>query len=74
LEDDTEKDKAMEEATSIRFGHQLRAVFATILMYCRPANPVAFWMNSTDLSSDIENEALMRIWNYQEIFSCRVPD
>jgi hypothetical protein len=43
LEDDREVDKTMEEAASIRFGPALRNTFVTILLYCRPANPVQFW-------------------------------
>ena len=43
LEDDTEIDKAMEEAASIRFGPALRDTFVTLLIYCRPANPLHFW-------------------------------
>ena len=43
LEDDTEIDRAMEEAATIRFGSTLRDTFVTILLYCRPANPQQFW-------------------------------
>ena len=43
LEDDGEMDKAMEEAAAIRFGPALRDTFVTILLYCRPANPLQFW-------------------------------
>ena len=42
LDDDTEKDAAMEEATAIRFGPQLRLAFAIILISFRPADPLAF--------------------------------
>ena len=38
LDNDAEKDAAMEEATAIRFGPQLRLAFATILIYCLDLN------------------------------------
>ena len=73
LDDDTEKDAAMEEASAIRFGPQLRLAFATLLIYCRPADPVAFWNKHkvelcrdimikdkvTELNHVIENQVLM---------------
>ena len=43
LDNDTEKDAAMEEATAIRFGPQLRLAFAIIFIHCGPADPLAFW-------------------------------
>ncbi|XP_072025234.1 ATP-dependent DNA helicase pif1-like [Amphiura filiformis] len=43
LEDDTEIDKVMEEAAAHKFGNQLRDVFATILIWIRPADPLAFY-------------------------------
>lgn len=43
LEDDTEIDRVMEEAASIRFGSALRDTFVTILLYCKPVNPLMFW-------------------------------
>ena len=43
LEDDREINKAMEEAASIRVGSAVRDTFVTILLYCRPANPLQFW-------------------------------
>ncbi|XP_072013683.1 uncharacterized protein [Amphiura filiformis] len=43
LEDDTEIDKVMEEAAGIRFGNQLRDVFATILIWIRPSDPLSFY-------------------------------
>ena len=54
LDDDIEKDKAMQEAANLRFGHQLHAVFATILLYCTPTEPLAFWEKwKTTLACDI---------------------
>ena len=73
LDDDRERDRAMEEAASIRFGPQLRAVFATILIYCRPSDPFQFWMKhklelcrdlmTNDLQpiGEIENQVLIQL-------------
>ena len=43
LEDDTEIDRVMEEALLVQFRSTLRAVFATVLMFITPSNPLAFW-------------------------------
>ncbi len=43
LDDDSEIDKVLEEAASVRFGPQLREVFATLLIWVKPADPKAFW-------------------------------
>ena len=43
LERDDELDSVIEEATTIRFGDQLRDVFINILIYCRPSDTRAFW-------------------------------
>ena len=43
LEDDSEIDKAMEEAVSIRFGDNLRDMFVTLLENCHPNNGLEFW-------------------------------
>ncbi|KAK3776922.1 hypothetical protein RRG08_016742 [Elysia crispata] len=75
LDGDTEKDAAMEEATAIRFGPQLRLAFAIILIYCRPADPLAFWEKHKlelcrdfmlrdkigDLTNYVGNEALSHL-------------
>ena len=42
LDDDTEKDAAMQEATAIHFGPQNRLAFAKFFIYCRPTDPLAF--------------------------------
>ncbi|GFS07537.1 PIF1 helicase [Elysia marginata] len=71
LDDDAEEDAAMMEATTIRFGPQLRLAFATFLIYCRPADPLGFWERHklelcrdfmmrnqvSDLNHYIENQA-----------------
>lgn len=43
LSDDGEIDKIMIESASIKFGSQLREVFATILIWTRPSDPLKFW-------------------------------
>ena len=53
LESDDELDRVLEECSSIRFGDQLRDVFANVLIYCRPSNPLGFWERHKDsLSQD----------------------
>ena len=42
LDHDNERNWVMEEASSIRFGPQLREVFCTILLPCMPADPLSF--------------------------------
>ena len=80
LDDDTEKDAAMEEATAIRFGPQLRLAFATILIYCQ-ADPLAFWEKHklelcrdfmmrdkiSDLTHYVVNEALSHLQEFLDI-------
>lgn len=43
LEGDDELDRVVEEAATVSFGNQLRDVFANIMIYCRPADPLQFW-------------------------------
>ena len=43
LEDDSEVQKALSEACSIRFGDQLIAFFGSILEFCRPGSPLSLW-------------------------------
>ncbi len=43
LDDESEIDRVLEEAASVRFGSQLREVFATILIWVKPADPRSFW-------------------------------
>ena len=75
LEDETEIDRIMEEAGSIRFGSSLREVFALILIIIRPSDPVRFLeehkkllfeylmhqQKVTELNDAIVNEGIMRI-------------
>ncbi len=43
LDNEDEIDKVLEEAASVRFGAQLREVFATLLIWVKPADPRGFW-------------------------------
>ena len=52
LEDDSEIDKAMEEAVSIRFGDTLRDMFVTLLENCIPNNGLSFGKNGGKLCED----------------------
>ena len=75
LEDDTEIDKAMEEAASIRFGNNLRDIFVTLLVNCLPSNASELWKNwrrslcedkmrqskESDVSNLIESQVLIYI-------------
>ncbi len=75
LDDDSENDKAMEEASSIRFGPQLRETFAMILIWNRPTDTEGFWERHKEIlcedllrrdgvsqpSAEILNEVLLDI-------------
>ena len=63
LDDDSEVDRAMEEAASIRFGPSLREVFALILVFIKPADPVQFW----DKHRHLLMEDIMRNNNLTEM-------
>ena len=43
LESDDELDNIMQEAATLRFGNHLRDMFASLLIYCRPSDTLAFW-------------------------------
>ena len=60
LEDDKELDKALDEASSFKFGEPLRALFVAILLFSRPSDPKKFyedhklqiledWIHTSDL-------------------------
>ena len=54
LEDDSERDVAITEAASIRFGFHLRGLFANILSYCKPTDPSEFYeRHNIELCRDI---------------------
>lgn len=44
LEDDTEWDKTLEEASQFAMPAQLRSLLATICLQCNPVNPLQLWM------------------------------
>ena len=81
LDNDTEKDAAMQEASAIRFGPQLRLAFTTVLIYCCPGIPLGFWhKHKLELCRDItvmhkvrelnpqtENQVLMGIQHILDI-------
>ena len=45
LDDDRELDKAMVEAFELKPGSSIRALFFSILIYCRPCNPGQFYLD-----------------------------
>jgi hypothetical protein len=75
LEDDSEIDKALEEAALIRFGDNLRDVFVTLLVNCMPSNALDLWTrwrrtlsedkirqaNETEVTDLIESQVLIYI-------------
>ena len=75
LEDDSEIDKALDEAALIRFGDNLRDVFVTLLVNCMPANSFELWnrwrrtlcedkirqSEGTELTDIIESQVLIYI-------------
>ncbi|XP_064631618.1 uncharacterized protein LOC135489918 [Lineus longissimus] len=64
ISDDNEINLAMTEASSIKFGNQLRYFFTTLLMYCRPADPPAFWAKwQVELSQDFLHRDKLQIPN-----------
>jgi PIF1-like helicase len=45
LQDDTEWDTCLHEASKIKTGQQLRHLFAMILLFCQPTTPEQLWNN-----------------------------
>ena len=43
MEDESEIDRALEEASSLRFGDALRKFFITIIIHVKPSNPYKLW-------------------------------
>ena len=62
LSSDEEHDKCLAEATSFKMPGQLRFLFATILVYCRPSDNRALW----DKHLPAMAEDFMRAQNVQE--------
>ena len=75
ITDDREIHHAMNEAAHLKFGKQLRYFFATLLIYCRPPDPLNFWetwklelcrdlmhkYHATELTPAIEAEVLLHL-------------
>ena len=54
LESDSEWIDCLRETTSFNYASQLRELFATILSFCEPTDPVLLWhMFKKELSDDI---------------------
>ena len=45
LQDDTEWDACLHEASKIKTGQQLHHLFAMILLFCQPTTPEQLWNN-----------------------------
>ncbi|SCV74953.1 BQ2448_7982 [Microbotryum intermedium] len=82
LEDDGEYVTCLEEALPIQVGHQLRRLFATLLIYCHVAQPLrlferffdaladdAAYRLRTDLGIDDPSPALIRSWKRSRSFA-----
>ncbi len=88
LDDDTEIDKVLEEAASVRFGPQLREVFATLLIWVKPADPRSFWEKHKavlsedllhrdgvhELSENVLNEVLLEIEEHLQRNGCELEN
>ena len=48
MEDESELDRALEEAASLKFGDALRNFFVTLLIYVNPSNPRKLWDKHKD--------------------------
>ena len=52
LVDDTEWDKTLAEASSIKMPSQVRTLFAMICAQCEPMNPHALWLSHKDAMTE----------------------
>lgn len=43
MEDESELDRALDEASSLKFGDALRNFFITLLIYVKPSSPRKLW-------------------------------
>jgi hypothetical protein len=65
LEDDTQWDATMSEASVSRSSRSLRVLFAILLRSCDVGNPLSLWLNyRDDLAEDFKHQAQLR---YPEI-------
>ena len=61
LEDDGEWKKCLAEAGQMQTGHQLRCLFAIILLHCHPAQPHVLWdLNKVNLCDDLRHRLITR--------------
>jgi len=61
LEDDGEWRKCLQEAGHMQTGHQLRCLFAIILLHCHPAQPHILWdLNKAKLCDDLRHRLIAR--------------
>ena len=49
MDDEGELDKVMDEAVTIQSGENVRKLFLSILLYCRPSDPPKFWQNHKEM-------------------------
>ena len=53
IDDDTEINRAMKDASTINFGDALINFFCSLLIWCQPMNPAQFWNDwKTELCTD----------------------
>jgi hypothetical protein len=90
LQDDTEWNACLSEASCMRMGQQLRLLFATILLFCHLAAPEVLWNNhksalcedilyqNRDLYSDVndavEQEALRQLESHLQLNAKSLKD
>ncbi|CAG8519928.1 14041_t:CDS:1, partial [Gigaspora rosea] len=46
LQEDYKWEECLQKAVSIKSGTSLRILFATILLFCNPTNPIHLWNNN----------------------------
>ena len=71
LEDHTEWDNVLSEASNFQMPKELRVLYATICSHCEPENPMQLWMNykahliedymRTSSADEAERKALLDI-------------
>ena len=58
LEDDSAWQRMLQEAAGYQTGQQLRQLFATLLLYCKPTEPHVLWHDNREaLCEDLLHEA-----------------
>jgi hypothetical protein len=90
LQDNTEWDVCLSEASCMRMGQQLHLLFTTILLFCHPAAPEVLWNNhksalcedilyqNCDLYSDVndavEQEVLKQLESHLQLNAKSLKD